>query len=136
MHPSLPPTGGYPSSRPRSRPTRRERIRRPAATRALLDWYARNARRFAWRGRRRPYAIWVSEVMLQQTRATTVGPYYRRWMKRFPSLRSLASAPRREVLRLWEGLGYYRRAHHLHQAAREIVRRFRGRFPCQEHAGY
>ncbi|HEX9679827.1 MAG TPA: A/G-specific adenine glycosylase [Anaerolineales bacterium] len=104
----------------------------PAAR--LLRWYARHARRLPWRdhpGRRRrgTYSIWVSEIMLQQTRAATVIPYYRRWMRRFPSLRALAAAQRAEVLGAWEGLGYYRRAHHLHRAARMIVNQRGGRMP-------
>lgn len=106
----------------------------------LLRWYARHARRLPWRVRRSPrsrgrrpsrpgaYPVWVSEVMLQQTRAVTVIPYYRRWMRRFPTLRALAGARRADVLAAWEGLGYYRRAHHLHRAARILARRG-GRMP-------
>jgi A/G-specific adenine glycosylase len=96
---------------------------------ALLAWYAIHRRDLPWRRRRDPYAIWISEVMLQQTRAETVGPYYRRWLRRFPSLRRLARAQPREVLAAWEGLGYYRRALHLRRAARIIVRDRAGRMP-------
>lgn len=88
---------------------------------ALLDWYARQGRDLPWRGTRDPYAILVAEVMSQQTRLETVVPYYRRWMARFPTLEALAAADEEEVLRLWEGLGYYRRARYLHQAARQVV---------------
>ncbi len=100
----------------------------------LLHWYVRHARRLPWRSRAgwrrgRAYAIWISEIMLQQTRAATVIPYYRRWMRRFPSLRTLAAAGREEVLAAWEGLGYYRRVHHLHRAARIIMDQRGGRMP-------
>ena len=97
--------------------------------RALLDWFRRCARPLPWRKRRSPYAIWVSEIMLQQTQVATVIPYYRRFLKVFPTLPALAQAPLERVLELWSGLGYYRRARHLHQAAKVIVERFAGRFP-------
>lgn len=86
---------------------------------ALLAWYASEKRDLPWRHTRDPYAIWVSEVMLQQTQVETVVAYYQRWMERFPSLKALAEAPIDDVLNMWEGLGYYRRAHALHRAARE-----------------
>ena len=76
----------------------------------LLGWYTQNARRLPWRGAGDPYAVWVSEMMLQQTRVETVIPYYARWMERFPNLRALAEASEQDVLLLWEGLGYYSRA--------------------------
>ncbi len=95
----------------------------------LLTWYAKHARDFPWRRQRDPYAVWVSEVMLQQTRAETVVPYYSRWMDRFPTVEALAAASRDEVLGLWEGLGYYRRAHNLHQAARLLVAEYGGELP-------
>jgi A/G-specific adenine glycosylase len=82
-----------------------------------------------WRGRRDPYAIWISEVMLQQTRVDTVIPYYRRFLRALPNVRRLAAAPLDEVLKLWEGLGYYARARNLHRAAGQIVLRHGGRFP-------
>lgn len=96
---------------------------------ALLDWYARSARVLPWRGRRDPYAIWVSEIMLQQTRVETAIPYYRRFLGALPNVRKLAAAPLGEVLKLWEGLGYYARARNLHRAAGEIVRQHGGKFP-------
>ncbi|NIS81799.1 MAG: A/G-specific adenine glycosylase [Anaerolineales bacterium] len=97
---------------------------------ALLAWYRENARDLPWRRTQDPYAIWVAEVMLQQTRVETVIPYYQRWMECFPTVRDLAAADRDQVLSLWEGLGYYRRAHHLHQAAQEVVAKFDGELPC------
>jgi A/G-specific adenine glycosylase len=100
-----------------------------ALTRSLLRWYASHKRRLPWRGPRDPYAIWVSEVMLQQTRVETVVPYYRAWMRRFPSVSSLAKASETEVLRLWEGLGYYRRAAALREGARQVMEDFGGRLP-------
>jgi A/G-specific adenine glycosylase len=82
-----------------------------------------------WRETRDPYAIWVSEVMLQQTRVDTVQPYYRRWMARFPTVQALAAAELDDVLRVWQGLGYYARARKLHRAARLICRELAGRVP-------
>jgi A/G-specific adenine glycosylase len=96
---------------------------------ALLAWYAEHARDLPWRRQRVPYAVWVSEVMLQQTRAETVVPYYLRWMDRFPTVETLAAASRDEVLGIWEGLGYYRRAHNLHQAAHILVAEHDGKLP-------
>jgi A/G-specific adenine glycosylase len=95
----------------------------------LLKWYAGYARELPWRGLTDPYAIWISEVMLQQTRVDSVVPYFRRWMRRFPTVRILARASERDVLTLWEGLGYYSRARNLRKAARLIVRDFGGRLP-------
>ena len=88
---------------------------------SLLLWYQGNARRLPWRGHHDPYAVWVSEIMLQQTRVETVIPYFERWMGRFPTLQSLAEAPLQEVLAVWEGLGYYSRARNLHSAARQVL---------------
>jgi len=82
-----------------------------------------------WQGTRDPYRIWLSEVMLQQTQVMTVAAYYRRFLDAFPAVHALASAPLDRVLALWSGLGYYRRAHHLHSAAREVVLRYGGEFP-------
>lgn len=96
---------------------------------ALLKWFRRYARSLPWRKNRDPYAVWVSEVMLQQTQVATVIPYYDRFLEAFPTLADLASAPLERVLELWSGLGYYRRARHLHNAARELVRRYGGVFP-------
>lgn len=100
-------------------------------TRALLDWFAAHARDLPWRHTRDPYAIWVSEVMLQQTLVQTVMPYWERWMRALPTLARLAAAPADEVLKLWEGLGYYHRARNLHRAATQILRDHGGNFPAQ-----
>lgn len=97
-------------------------------TEALLHWYAQNGRDLPWRRRKDPYAIWVAEAMLQQTRVETVIPYYERFLSRFPTLADLAAAPLEEVLKAWEGLGYYARARHLHHAARILMERG-GSFP-------
>lgn len=86
----------------------------------LLDWYDSAARDLPWRRTREPYAIWVSEIMCQQTQVGTVIPYYERWMSRFPTAQSLAEASEEDVLAHWQGLGYYRRARMLHQGARAI----------------
>jgi A/G-specific adenine glycosylase len=96
---------------------------------ALLEWFRRHARPLPWRKSSDPYAVWVSEVMLQQTQVATVIPYYHRFLEAFPSLADLARAPLERVLKLWSGLGYYRRARHLHQTAKELVHRFGGAFP-------
>jgi A/G-specific adenine glycosylase len=100
-----------------------------SARRQLLDWYRRNARDLPWRRTSDPYAIWVSETMLQQTQVATVLRYYPRFLLAFPTVGSLAAAGEHEVLQLWEGLGYYRRARQMHAAARLIVKEHRGRFP-------
>ena len=97
--------------------------------RRLFAWFRRHARDLPWRRSRDPYAVWISEIMLQQTQVATVGPYFERFLDRFPSIAALAGAEERDVLRLWEGLGYYRRARQLHLAARRIVEQYGGRFP-------
>ena len=97
--------------------------------RALLNWFRRNARRLPWRGVKSSYKIWVSEVMLQQTQIATVLPYYRRFLRAFPTAKALAEAPLEQVLQLWSGLGYYRRARNLHAAARLLARKLKGQFP-------
>jgi A/G-specific adenine glycosylase len=97
--------------------------------RGLLAWFRSHARRLPWRQNPSPYAIWVSEVMLQQTQVEAVIPFYERFLHAFPTVESLAQAPTEQVLKLWSGLGYYRRARHLHAAAKTIVARFGGRFP-------
>ena len=97
--------------------------------RRLLAWYRRAHRNLPWRRDHDPYHIWVSEIMLQQTQVATVIPYYERFIAAFPSITALAAASEHEVLRLWEGLGYYRRARHLHRAAHEIARSHGGEFP-------
>ena len=95
----------------------------------LLDWYAREGRDLPWRRTRDPYRIWLSEVILQQTRVAQGMEYYLRFTERFPDVASLAAAPEDEVLKLWQGLGYYSRARNLRAAAREVVERFGGVFP-------
>jgi A/G-specific adenine glycosylase len=97
--------------------------------RALLAWFDRHKRDLPWRRDRDPYRIWVSEIMLQQTQVATVVPYFERFLAAFPTIAALAAADEQEVLRLWEGLGYYRRARDLHRAARCLVAGHGGRFP-------
>ncbi|MGB9723782.1 MAG: A/G-specific adenine glycosylase [Chloroflexia bacterium] len=97
--------------------------------RRLLAWAEKALTPFPWRGERDPYRIWVSEVMLQQTRRETAIPYYRRFLERFPTVEALAASDLEEVLRVWEGLGYYARARALHAAARRVVEDFGGKFP-------
>jgi A/G-specific adenine glycosylase len=96
---------------------------------AVVEWFARSARDLPWRRTRDPYAVWVSEVMLQQTQVQTVIPYWQRWMKTLPDIHSLARSPLDQVLRLWEGLGYYRRARNLHRAAEVCRAEHGGKLP-------
>jgi A/G-specific adenine glycosylase len=103
----------------------------PALVRALLDHFDAHRRAMPWRETGDPYAIWVSEVMLQQTRVDTVVPYWERWIERFPTVAALAEAELDDVLRHWEGLGYYSRARNLHNAARMVRERFDGRVPAE-----
>lgn len=100
-----------------------------AFRRALLRWYSQNGRDLPWRRTRDPYAILVSEVMLQQTQVATVVPYYNEWLRRFPSFGALAQASENDVLHAWQGLGYYARARNLHGTAKVIVREHSGRCP-------
>ncbi|MQA88982.1 MAG: A/G-specific adenine glycosylase [Gemmatimonas sp.] len=104
-----------------------------ALRQALLDWYDENRRELPWRAtpgdRPDPYRVWLSEVMLQQTRVETVRPYFERWIQRFPTLTALGAASLDEVLKEWEGLGYYSRARNLHRAVREVADRYGGRVP-------
>lgn len=96
----------------------------------LIAWHRRHGRHdLPWQATCKPYAIWVSEIMLQQTQVATVIPYYRRFLERFPDISALAAAPLDDVLVQWSGLGYYSRARNLHRAAQAIVREHRGRFP-------
>ena len=95
----------------------------------ILSWYAHHKRDLPWRNTRKPYYIWVSEVMLQQTQVDTVIPYYRRFLKQFPTIEALAGASLQEVLKAWENMGYYARARHLHAAAQEVVKRRGGKIP-------
>lgn len=95
----------------------------------LCPWYQKNKRDLPWRKTNDPYAIWISEIMLQQTQVQTVIPYYQRFMERFPTVEDLANAPLETVYKYWEGLGYYRRAKHLHEAANDILTHWNGHFP-------
>ena len=97
--------------------------------RQILKWYEKHARVLSWRGVTDPYWVWVSEIMLQQTTTAAVGGYYYRFLERFPNVQALAAATDSEVLRYWEGLGYYRRATQLHRAAQVIVSEHGGAFP-------
>ena len=110
-------------------PTAKNTDRNTAIARRLLAWYRRHRRALPWRETRDPYAIWVSEIMLQQTRVTAVIPYYGRFLERFPTVQSLAAAPEQELLESWSGLGYYRRARQMQQAARRVVEDHGGIFP-------
>jgi A/G-specific adenine glycosylase len=101
----------------------------PSIRLRLLRWYDKNKRDLPWRKTKDPYAIWVAETMLQQTQVKTVILYYDRFLRVFPTVRALARAPQQQVLRVWSGLGYYRRAENLNRAARRLVRRHEGRIP-------
>jgi A/G-specific adenine glycosylase len=98
-------------------------------SRLLLTWYHTHGRTLPWRDHPDPYAVWVSEIMLQQTRVETVIPYFEKWMKLFPDVTSLANASEQEVLNAWEGLGYYSRARNLHKAAKVVAEKFNGQLP-------
>jgi len=97
--------------------------------RSLLEWFRAYQRDLPWRKSKDPYRVWLSEIMLQQTRVAAVIPYYERFLERFPDIRALASAQEEEVLRLWSGLGYYGRARNLQKAAKQVVDEFDGVFP-------
>jgi A/G-specific adenine glycosylase len=97
----------------------------------LLAWFSQFQRDLPWRRTRDPYRIWLSEIMLQQTRVAAVIPYYEKFLERFPTVESLAAAPQEDVLRLWSGLGYYSRARNLQKAALQIVRKHKGVFPSE-----
>jgi A/G-specific adenine glycosylase len=101
----------------------------PEISDKLLSWWDTGHAQLPWRENANPYAVWVSEIMLQQTQITTVLPYYDRWMARFPTIQSLAAASIDEVLKLWEGLGYYSRARNFHAAAQTVVHDLDGRIP-------
>lgn len=96
---------------------------------ALLDWYDQNKRELPWRQTKESYAVWISEIMAQQTRLTALLPYYERFMKRFPTAADLAGANVDEVIKLWEGLGYYARARNLYKAAKILMERYGGHMP-------
>ncbi|MCB1155663.1 A/G-specific adenine glycosylase, partial [bacterium] len=107
----------------------------PAAdSRRLLRWYRRHARNLPWRRTDDPYAIWISEIMLQQTTVEAVIPYFERWLRTLPDVQTLAAAPQDQVMKLWEGLGYYSRAVSLHKAAKVVVDERGGVFPVGEDA--
>ncbi|MDA1274028.1 MAG: A/G-specific adenine glycosylase [Verrucomicrobia bacterium] len=97
--------------------------------RSLIAWFAKHARDMPWRRTHDPYAIWISEIMLQQTQVKTVIPYWERWMRKFPTIHALSTARTETVLRLWAGLGYYSRAQNLKRAARKIRNEYAGDFP-------
>jgi len=95
----------------------------------IVDWYLRHKRDLPWRDTKDPYKIWLSEIILQQTRVLQGLPYYNRFIEKYPNVFSLANAPEQEVLRLWQGLGYYTRARNLHKCAKTVVMEFNGKFP-------
>lgn len=99
-------------------------------TKTILGWYDQGHRDLPWRRTQDPYRIWISEIMLQQTRAETVVSYYERFLSRYPTVQHLADAPEEELLKAWEGLGYYSRARSLQKAAKEIVARYGGQLPA------
>ncbi len=95
----------------------------------LLSWYDENKREMPWRGCKNPYFVWISEVMLQQTRVDQATPYFNRFVECFPAVYDLAGASQQDVLKVWEGLGYYSRARHLHEASQTVVEKFSGKIP-------
>lgn len=101
----------------------------PQFSELLLRWYAENGRTLPWRGEKDPYKIWVSEIILQQTRVSQGWNYYLQFIRTFPDVSSLAAADERDVLKVWQGLGYYSRARNMHAAAQTIVTRYNGTFP-------
>mgnify|MGYP000379499777 FL=1 len=100
----------------------------------LLAWFGLNRRGLPWREDRTPYRVWISEIMLQQTRVDTVIAYYQKWLEAFPTIADLAAAGEQDVLKRWEGLGYYSRARSLHRAARIVVRDYGGELPSDPDA--
>ena len=107
----------------------------PSFAARVIAWQTTHGRHhLPWQRTRDPYRVWLAEVMLQQTQVATVRPYYERFIARFPDVRALAAAKQDEVLAAWSGLGYYRRAHHLHRCARLVVAEHGGRFPCSSAA--
>ncbi len=95
----------------------------------LFRWFQQNKRDFPWRDNLSPYRVWISEVMLQQTQTTVVVPYFQKWMKRFPTVSALAKSDIAEIIKLWEGLGYYQRARNLHAGAKQVMQEFGGIIP-------
>ncbi len=106
-----------------------ERQKSSEIVRRLLTWYERHQRDLPWRRTDDPYSIWIAEVMLQQTQVDTVIPYYEHFLERFPTIQTLAEASLDEVLKIWEGMGYYARARNLHAAAKAVVEQFGGHIP-------
>lgn len=98
----------------------------------LREWFLTNRREFPWRGSPSPYEVWVSEVMLQQTQAAVVIPYFLHWMREFPDIEALARAPLEKVIKIWEGLGYYSRARHLHEGAKYVLEKHGAVLPDNE----
>ncbi|MCI4352068.1 MAG: A/G-specific adenine glycosylase [Thermoplasmata archaeon] len=116
----------------RPRPARPTATARPdPRVKALMTWFSRHRRPLPWRRHPTPYRIWVAEVLLQQTRVAQAAPYFERFVRRFPNVSALARASEEQVLKAWEGAGYYARARHLHQAARQIQRERAGELPHQ-----
>ena len=101
----------------------------PQLVAALLDWFAANARDLPWRRTHDPYAVWVSEIMLQQTQVKTVIPFWNRWLRELPTIEAVATAPSEKIHKLWEGLGYYTRVRNLQKAAQVVVEKHDGKFP-------
>ncbi len=95
----------------------------------LIEWYKQNHRDFPWRQNENPYYIWISEIMLQQTTTEAVIPYFQRFLEKFPTIEDLANASLEDVYKMWEGLGYYRRAKHIHETAQVIMEKYQGIFP-------
>ena len=98
-------------------------------SKSLIDWYSEHKRDLPWRSTRDPYKIWLSEILLQQTRVDQGMPYYQRFVHKYPNVKALASAKSEDVLKLWEGLGYYSRAKNLHRCAKDIIEKYNGIFP-------
>ena len=100
----------------------------------LLAWYDQNRRILPWREDPTPYHVWLSEIMLQQTRVEAVRSYYERFLTVLPDIRALAEAPEDQYLKLWEGLGYYSRARNIHKAAKIVAKEYGGELPCEKKA--
>ena len=98
-------------------------------SRLLLSWFDTNKRVLPFRENNNPYNVWVSEVMLQQTKVETVIPYFNAWIQKFPNINAVADAPEKRILKSWEGLGYYSRCRNFHRAAKIIVKEYNGRLP-------
>ncbi|MBE6633387.1 MAG: A/G-specific adenine glycosylase [Ruminococcaceae bacterium] len=109
-----------------------EQILEREAVEALVEWYRKSHRDLPWRRTKDPYRIWISEIMLQQTRVEAVKPYYARFLEAFPTVEALAEAEEQRLMKLWEGLGYYSRARNLQRAAKTIVERYGGNLPADE----